>query len=69
MASGGLQDGAHDYGRTDAGTVRERARPRVRRGVHDRVLATRSGRMETLQKMGRQTSKLPLLLPTKSFRI
>lgn len=62
VASGGLEDGVHGYGHTDAGTVRQRARARVRRRVHNRILATWTCRMETVQEMGRQTGKLKLCM-------
>lgn len=57
MASGGLQDGAHGHGHTDARPVRQRARTRVRRRVHGGVLEAGAGRMETVQEMGRQTGE------------
>lgn len=48
VASSGLQDGAHDHGHTDAGSIRQRARTRVRRRVHGGVLEARPGRVETV---------------------
>jgi len=69
VASGGLEDGVHGYGHTDAGTVRQRAWARVRRRVHNRILATWAGRMETIQEMGRQTGKLKLCMIEMRLRI
>lgn len=55
MAASRFSEGAHDHGRADSGPVRQRARARVRRGIHARILAARDGRVETVQTMGRQT--------------
>lgn len=65
-ASGAGHQGVHSgrfgrrpYGhrRADTRTVRPRARTRIRRRVHRRILAARHGELARVQAMGRQAGK------------